>query len=46
MAKVNVELMIRLANGMTKKEAVEDYGLEIFTGDNASVRIPYAAYTK
>ena len=46
MAKTNVELMIRMANGMTKKEAVEDYGLKIFDGDNASVRINYAAYTK
>ncbi len=46
MAKTNVELMIRLCNGMTKAEAVADYGMEIFAGDNASVRIPYAAYTK
>ncbi|WP_343210109.1 galactose ABC transporter substrate-binding protein [Anaerolentibacter hominis] len=46
MAKTNVELAIRFANGMTKKEAVADYGLTIFDGDNASVRINYAAYTK
>lgn len=46
MAKTNVQLAIRLANGMTKKEAVEDYGLTIFEGDNASVRIEYAAYTE
>lgn len=46
MAKTNVELTIRLANGMTKSEAVADYGLKIFEGDNASVRINYAAYTK
>ncbi len=45
MAKTNVELMIRLCNGMTKEEAVADYGLEIFDGDNASVRIPYKQYT-
>ena len=44
MAKTNVELMIRLCNGMTKEEAVADYGLEIFEGDNASVRIPYKPY--
>lgn len=46
MAKTNVELAIRFAKGMTKAEAVADYGLEIFEGDNASVRIEYQAYTK
>lgn len=46
MARTNIELAKRLAEGMTKAEAVADYGLEIFEGDNASVRINYAAYTK
>lgn len=46
MAKVNVELMIRLANGMTREEAVADYGMEIYEGDNASVRINYQEVSK
>lgn len=46
MAKTNVQIMLRLCNGMTKAEAAADYGMEIFEGDKASIRIPYAAYTK
>lgn len=41
MAKTNVELAIRMAQGMTREEAVADYGMEIYEGDNASVRINY-----
>lgn len=41
MAKTNVELASRLAKGMTREEAVKDYGMEIFEGDGASVRINY-----
>lgn len=46
MALTNVQIMLRLCNDMTKEEAAADYGMEIFEGDKASIRIPYAAYTK
>ena len=45
MAKTSIELAQEFVNGKTKAEAVAALGLEIFEGDNASVRISYIPFT-